>query len=868
MPPRQNFDRTRAPFTPAAITGKQRSTHKDWLQASGKHDTGKVARILKYVPWGNKKTHAFGQTIDFLFSAHDFDNGTEPDPAHGWYPVRLLGQGGFGSVGLWKKSDEKGINIDEIAIKDQAHDIPHQNAYMYPETMSMRAHGIPEEVVFQAGLQVKEAQALARRPPGHDDTAIDRNPHVAPLRSYKWNERQGRSRMYALYARWGTLWDLCMLYRAYGQPIPQPFVWAVLHSLLLILKQHQGPLPDNSVLYQYRQRRRTHEDYFVHMDLKEENILLDYSPMSDEELDALWSSRTKTPDLMVTYPIVLVTDYGLALDQPDLIPEQWGTAGYMPPEQIGWGSEFWHPPNNPRPRTDVKHDIWSIGKIILEMMLVTNTEWNPDTLKVKREDCQERQYHDNNEHFLIWIEFLKECRKDYEEPLVRLVYDCLRPSAKDRIDLDSLLAETSKATRLAAEPQFEHRLFFRDADIGLIPRNPTVKYPLLSLDNLSGIQFRNPEVAIDLPGFLWGKCRRDLPRYGPVPDGEGVVDFGDPGTPPPRQPSDDDENGGPLGRGQQGVQQPQPIQPKAPHSSQEMMNPNDINQQGVWYDAHGNPAPHQQLFPHAPPMQPPAQYFDPNRYRPQGGPNYQGPYAPQYPQQGNQNLQGPYAPQYPQQGNLDLPVPYAPQYLQGGAPGYQPQQAVFPPLPAAAPNRPDWYGRWGGGGPANVPGQAANAPAYAPAQAPAHAPANAQAQARAQAQAAARAPAHAAAHAAANDPPNPPARRRANPPPNAPDQAQAQAPARMRAGAPANDPANPANPPPPAPANNARNPAASIPSDDGELVALVNEGMEAIRKRARAINDRDPANRIICSGRGRTKKVIAKEVLRRERRDR
>jgi hypothetical protein len=61
---------------------------------------------------------AFRGRLDFMMSnVHFHDN---VDENHAWKPVRIIGEGGFGAVGLFqKKSTEDDSIIDELAIKQQ-----------------------------------------------------------------------------------------------------------------------------------------------------------------------------------------------------------------------------------------------------------------------------------------------------------------------------------------------------------------------------------------------------------------------------------------------------------------------------------------------------------------------------------------------------------------------------------------------------------------------------------------------------------------------------------------------------------------------------------------------------------------------------
>lgn len=73
---------------------------------------------------------------------------TDLDDDEVWRPVRPLGEGGFGCVGLWQKFDRNGTVIDSMAIKQQKY----LNKEASQAGMALGAYGLTKEAALMLEL--------------------------------------------------------------------------------------------------------------------------------------------------------------------------------------------------------------------------------------------------------------------------------------------------------------------------------------------------------------------------------------------------------------------------------------------------------------------------------------------------------------------------------------------------------------------------------------------------------------------------------------------------------------------------------------------------------------------------------------------
>jgi serine/threonine protein kinase len=233
----------------------------------------------------------------FLTSSADLDN------EDGWHPVRPLGQGSFGRVGLWQKIDSDGQVVDSIAIKQQKYGDRREH-----EEMTLGAHGLSREAALM-----------------HQLNNLD-NPNIIRLRGFKNNGPEKLWRFYFEYCHGGDLDNLITNYCAWNTYLPEEFLWDVFHGLAHAAQTlQQGPFRDLDT-------DRSTDNEVVHFDLKPQNVFLDNTAAPTLHGDP----RHRTPQI-VYYPTVKMADFGLATitgvddqDNPREYRER-GTDLYKPP---------------------------------------------------------------------------------------------------------------------------------------------------------------------------------------------------------------------------------------------------------------------------------------------------------------------------------------------------------------------------------------------------------------------------------------------------------------------------------------------------------------------------------------------------------
>ena len=277
--------------------------------------------------------------IRFMMGKFFFEEDEEEDKE--WGPVRLLGKGGWGCVGLWQKRDDQNQVIDELALKEQKF-----KETRTPEHLEVDPRKFPrllKEAVIQRDLNKKGTNAILR------------------LRGYKyidWGTRQleelrrpikeGRYRMYLAYAPHGDLEHLKELYRAWDHYLPELFVWHVFHRLAVASHALHDAPPADSLYYDSkeisliqklleRQKKTAGSDhkqrsldlrfwFCLHLDLKPLNVLL------DDELEDV-TQGSEEDDM----PAPKLSDFGIAeytgWDDTRNPEEFWsqGTVGYKIP---------------------------------------------------------------------------------------------------------------------------------------------------------------------------------------------------------------------------------------------------------------------------------------------------------------------------------------------------------------------------------------------------------------------------------------------------------------------------------------------------------------------------------------------------------
>lgn len=232
--------------------------------------------------------------VIFLNSATDLDDATD------WRPVRPLGRGGYGLVGLWQKLGRNGTVLDSMAIKQQK----------YRENDASQA-------CFTTGEDGMSYEAQLMHQFNRENCG-----NIIKLRGFKDNRPERLWRYYFEFAPHGDLRLLKTNYRAWNTYLPEEFLWHLFHGLATAALA----LADGEY-FSYRdgkQDGRMKDCFVVHFDLKPENVALG-DPI--DEMPAHFSN----------YPVAKMMDFGLArLTGPADLYNPIGywslaTAGYKPP---------------------------------------------------------------------------------------------------------------------------------------------------------------------------------------------------------------------------------------------------------------------------------------------------------------------------------------------------------------------------------------------------------------------------------------------------------------------------------------------------------------------------------------------------------
>jgi serine/threonine protein kinase len=200
-----------------------------------------------------------------LDTAHFLNSHTDLEDNQDWRPIRALGKGGYGLVGLWQKIDEKGTVLDSIAIKQQKRPY-HGSGWSYEAELMHQLNGAKcNNIIKLRGFRAHQAEKL-------------------------W-------RYYFEFAPFGNLHDLKINYMAWNTYLPEEFLWHIFHGLATAGLQLGG-----AEYWQYRDGEpyALLEDHFVlHFDLKPQNVVL--GDLVDE-----------SPIHFSNYPVAKVMDFGLA----------------------------------------------------------------------------------------------------------------------------------------------------------------------------------------------------------------------------------------------------------------------------------------------------------------------------------------------------------------------------------------------------------------------------------------------------------------------------------------------------------------------------------------------------------------------------
>ncbi|OJD36219.1 serine threonine protein kinase [Diplodia corticola] len=266
----------------------------------------------------NEDNNALGEAVAFekmkygKIEAHDGKQVLNHDGGK-WVFERVLGQGGFGTVALWRKKDLVTEQvIDMVAVKEEET----KYAITWTDPLYWR-DSLPREISIHEHLK-------KINPPC---------PYLMSSRGYRLNLRQRIWRLYLPYKPGMTLKEPMKFKRSEGDSdIPLDFIFytflATAEACLALECGWWGG-QENEPLAEVLEKtggRRPGWIPIVHRDLKPGNIFLDREPYDAE---AKWNM----------YPTPCVGDMGMAIEAyPDdpYNPENYsgsGTTEYMAPEQ-------------------------------------------------------------------------------------------------------------------------------------------------------------------------------------------------------------------------------------------------------------------------------------------------------------------------------------------------------------------------------------------------------------------------------------------------------------------------------------------------------------------------------------------------------
>ena len=462
--------------------------------------------------------------LDFLFSTHDI---SVDGP---WVPQKVIGSGSFGTAGLWKKSNLEGDTIDEIVIKE----------------LKQFDNGGGREVDYKIKREAsinrdaqRQARALLTAGGNKTDSLHLKEHSILHLRDYKYNRSCETSRFYSIYAPHRDLADLICRYRSWDIPLPELFLWHLACSLAKAAKALSIPPHPSSLVHQdpdhlggYSQKCS-----ILHRDIKPENIFLDYAPLSDEQINAVYNqapNRDVKHGPIDTYPTIRLADFGLSVyagpnnKGVDSFLHRVGTRGTWPPEQTEWGSWFTpgQRPVNPKAPWTAKHNIWCIGKLIHDCMTLDHWHCIDEAMHLETRSFTQEEYVTNRRHFLpkAWSHCVQHVAA-YDRSLFDLVRDCLSPRPEDRPAPDELVVKTLQGLRDTCEKMgsstkpgdaSQYRLYYRRREIEELRSGP-YWFPTNEADWNGAKRCDDSGVSLKLPEPKW-KLWNDARRAKPAPD--------------------------------------------------------------------------------------------------------------------------------------------------------------------------------------------------------------------------------------------------------------------------------------------------------------------------------------------------------------
>jgi hypothetical protein len=375
---------------------------------------------------------------------------------HTWEPVRGLGKGGFGLVGLWERRGARAGTVeDSVAIKEMRAAPPditplRRNRYLAREAVIMQQLN---DVERQDNYQYRD---------------------ILRLRSFKYFPNSSKWRFYLEFAPYGDFFRLVYGYKAWQTHFPEEFLWHVFNSFArAAVKMQEGPFTDVET-------GKPTKWSVIHFDIKTDNIYM-ASPDKNE--------------LFSNYPSIKVADFGLA----DLVGEvdddnnpynlrERGTPEFRPPvsiftnftryrsitdithqEQTCFTAHWQQRPygvqlnlgqglapthyvemekamRDPGYKFSSAHNVWGFGKVMHDMMTLEYPGKLDEQMNFTT--TEHRYYHDYNQHAIPEMTTAK--NPEYSSSLRELIRECVHIDMARRPTPKQLLARTQSGLADAA----------------------------------------------------------------------------------------------------------------------------------------------------------------------------------------------------------------------------------------------------------------------------------------------------------------------------------------------------------------------------------------------------------------------------------
>ena len=418
-----------------------------------------------------------------------------------WVPVRPLGAGSYGAVGLFEHRDDDGLVEDYVVAK--------YAEVCEKDSVRKNISGISREAAIM--MQLNE---------------IPNSEGVLFLRNF---------RHYADNKMWLHLLEYCpsldleglrLTYKAMRKTFPEAFLWYTFYALAKgLVTMEEGPFGED-----LKPSKVRNGAYLVHRDLKPSNTFMGYSHI-EQDPDKVLSDPANYMGTCLDYPHAKIADFGLSKITTNGDPENTaykqahvGTAQWRPPEmrinQIPpyesknqFPSTCFDADGDPMDKNTYKSkgqhahtpagNTFVVGYMMYQLMTMdepntldkylnrilaqledtpTGSVLDTDTIQERTEFLNNVTYANpaiahlhtdedkDNEEILTMLEDWRDV--NYSDPLKTLIEDCLSFNPTDRPLASDLLQEISKymldyLSNNSGHPDFESEaeVFHRPEDL-------------------------------------------------------------------------------------------------------------------------------------------------------------------------------------------------------------------------------------------------------------------------------------------------------------------------------------------------------------------------------------------------------------------